>query len=138
MRRPRLRGSKPLAALCALALAAALVSSGCSGGWGAVGRSVADRLLPYPEVSMWAPTPAPDAFADSYDDATGAGRNYVYLVDASDEDGNVRELQLICFGEKFDGEGWLEIEAKGGSGVRYLPVEQGAVPKDAASALDRG
>ena len=42
-------------ALCALALAGALLAAGCSGGWGAAVRSVADRLLPYPETTMWAP-----------------------------------------------------------------------------------
>lgn len=68
---------------------------------------------------MWAPAPEPGSHASSYADATGAGANYVYLVDAADDRGNVRELQLIFFGRESDGEGWLEIEARGGSGVRY-------------------
>lgn len=124
-----------IGALCALALAGILLAAGCSGGWGAAVRSVADRLLPYPETTMWAPEPQPGSFVDSYADATGAGWNRVYLVDAADADGNVRELQLICFGATFDGEGWLEIDAKGGSGVRYGPVGEDDVPGPAASAL---
>lgn len=118
------------AALCALALA------GCSGsGWGAVARSAADRLLPYPETTLWAPAPPPDSFVESYDDATGEGRNYVYLVHAADEDGAVAEVQLIYFGAKSDGEGWLEIEAKGGSGVHYRQANEEAVPGNASAAL---
>lgn len=97
--------------------------------------SAADRLLPYPEETLWAPSPPPDSFVDSYDDATGAGRNYVYLVEAADEDGVAREVQLICFGAKSDGEGWLEIEAKGGSGVHYRQANEEAVPGDASAAL---
>lgn len=62
---------------------------------------------------MWAPAPEPGSHASSHADATGAGANYVYLVDAADDRGNVRELQLIFFGRESDGEGWLEIEARG-------------------------
>ena len=129
----RRKASVALSALCVLFLAFSL--AGCSGGWGAVARSAVDRLLPYPEATLWAPSPPPDSFVDSYDDATGAGRNYVYLVEAADEDGAVREVQLICFGAKFDGEGWLEVEAKGGSGVHYRPVGEEGVPREASAAL---
>ena len=112
---------KPLAAVLAL-LSAALVLGGnalLDAGWGSALRSIADRVLPNPEIAMWAPAPEPGSHASSYADATGAGANYVYLVDAADDRGNVRELQLIFFGRESDGEGWLEIEARGGSGVRY-------------------
>ena len=115
---------KPLAAMLVL-LSVALVLGGntlLDAGWGPVLRSVADRVLPNPEVAMWAPAPEPGSHASSYADATGAGANYVYLVDAADAEGNVRELQLIFFGRESDGEGWLEIEARGGSGVRYVSV----------------
>lgn len=54
---------------------------------------------------MWAPALGPGSHASSYADATGAGANYVYLVDAADDRGNVRELQLIFFGRESDGEG---------------------------------
>lgn len=54
---------------------------------------------------MWAPALEPGSHASSYADATGAGTNYVYLVDAADDRGNVRELQLIFFGRESDGEG---------------------------------
>ena len=111
---------KPLAAMLAL-LSAALVLGGnalLDAGWGSALRSIADRMLPNPEIAMWVPAPEPGSHASSYADATGAGANYVYLVDAADDRGNVRELQLIFFGRESDGEGWLEIEARGGSGVR--------------------
>ena len=73
----------------------------------------------------------------SYADATGAGANYVYLVDAADDRGNVRELQLIFFGRESDGEGWLEIEARGGSGARYHACDAAESPSAARRALDR-
>ena len=130
---------KPLAAVLVL-LSAALVLGGntlLDAGWGPVLRSVADRVLPNPEVAMWAPAPEPGSHASSYADATGAGTNYVYLVDAADAEGNVRELQLIFFGRESDGEGWLEIEARGGSGVRYRACNAAQAPAAARRALDR-
>lgn len=111
---------RPLAAVLVL-LSAALVLGGnalLDAGWGSALRSIAERALPNPEIAMWAPAPEPGSHASSYADATGAGANYVYLVDAADDRGNVRELQLIFFGRESDGEGWFEIEARGGSGVR--------------------
>lgn len=51
---------KPLAAVLAL-LSAALVLGGnalLDAGWGSTLRSIADRVLPNPEVTMWAPAPA--------------------------------------------------------------------------------
>ena len=124
---------KPLAAVLAL-LSAALVLGGnalLDAGWGP------DRVLPNPEVAMWAPAPEPGSHASSYADATGAGANYVYLVDAADAEGNVRELQLIFFGRESDGEGWLEIEARGGSGVRYRACDADEAPAAARGALGR-
>lgn len=100
-------------------------------------RSIADRVLPNPAIAMWAPAPAPGSHACSYADATGAGANYVYLVDAANDRGNVRELQLIFFGRESDGEGWLEIEARGGSGVRYRACDAAEAPAAARRALDR-
>lgn len=88
---------KPLAAVLAL-LSAALVLGGnalLDAGWGSAPHSIADRVLPNPEITMWAPAPEPGSHASSYADATGAGANYVYLVDAADDRGNIRELQLI-------------------------------------------
>ncbi len=86
---------------------------------------------------MWAPALEPGSHASSCADATGAGTNYVYLVDAADDRGNVRELQLIFFGRESDGEGWLGIEARGGSGVRYRACEAAEAPAAARRALDR-
>ena len=130
---------KPLAAVLAL-LSAALVLGGnalLDAGWGSALRSIADRVLPNPEIAMWAPAPEPGSHASSYADATGAGANYVYLVDAADDRGNVRELQLIFFGRESNGEGWLEIEARGGSGVRYRACDAAEPPAAARRALDR-
>lgn len=131
---------KPLVAAMLALLAVALVLGGnalLDAGWGPVLRSVTDRVLPNPEVAMWAPTPDPGSHASSYADATGAGANYVYLVEAADAEGNVRELQLIFFGRKSDGEGWLEIEARGGSGVCYRACDADEAPAAARGALDR-
>ena len=130
---------KPLAAVLAL-LSAALVLGGnalLDAGWGSAPRSIADRALPNPEIAMWAPAPEPGSHASSYSDATGAGANYVYLVDAADDRGNVRELQLIFFGRESNGEGWLEIEARGGSGVRYRACDAAEAPAAARRTLDR-
>ena len=130
---------KPLVAMLVL-LSVALVLGGnalLDAGWGPVLRSVADRVLPNPEVAMWAPAPDSGSHASSYADATGAGANYVYLVEAADAEGNVRELQLIFFGRESDGEGWLEIEARGGSGVRYRACDAAGVPAAARGALGR-
>lgn len=80
---------KPLAAMLVL-LSAALVLDGnalLDAGWGSALRSIADRVLPNPEIAMWAPAPEPGSHASSYADATGAGANYVYLVDAADDRG---------------------------------------------------
>lgn len=46
---------RPLAAALAL-LSAALVLG--DAGWGSALRSIADRVLPNPEIAMWAPAPA--------------------------------------------------------------------------------
>ena len=88
---------RPLAAVLAL-LSAALVLGGnalLDAGWGSAPHSIADRVLPNPEIAMWAPAPEPGSHASSYADATGAGANYVYLVDAADDRGNVRELVSV-------------------------------------------
>lgn len=134
----RPRAARHRARLLACALACALATcgglAGC-GGMGAVVRSGLDRIVPGPELTMYARSPDPDSFTDSYGDATGAGCNFVYLIRASDSSGNVRELQIICFGEKADGEGWLRIDAKGGTGVRYRGIEEGDVPEPARRAL---
>lgn len=128
---------KPLAAVLVL-LSAALVLGGnalLDAGWGSALRSIADRVLPNPEIAMWAPEPG--SHVSSFADATGAGANYVYLVDAADDRGNVRELQLIFFGRESNGEGWLEIEARGGSGVRHRACDAAEAPAAARRALDR-
>ena len=58
-------------------------------------------------------------------------------MDAADDRGNVRKLQLIFFERESDGEGWLAIEARGGSGVRYRACDAAEAPAAARRALDR-
>ena len=51
---------KPLAAVLVL-LSAAFVLGGnalLNAGWGSALRSIADRVLPNPEIAMWAPAAA--------------------------------------------------------------------------------
>lgn len=51
---------KPLATVLVL-LSAAFVLGGnalLDAGWGSALRSIADRVLPNPEIAMWAPTAA--------------------------------------------------------------------------------
>lgn len=48
-------------AVALVLLSAALVLGGnalLDAGWGSVLRSIADRVLPNPEIDMWAPAPA--------------------------------------------------------------------------------
>ena len=103
---------------------------------GHINRLIADHQQNLSLIHI-SPAPEPGSHASSYADATGSGANYVYLVDAADDRGNVRELQLIFFGRESDGEGWLEIEARGGSGVRYRACDAAEAPAAARGALDR-
>lgn len=135
---PRVSRPARRRALTICALAATLVCtttlSGC-GAWGYVAQSALDRLTS-PQVTMWAPAPAPDSFVESYGDATGAGTNYVYRVEAATERGDLRTLTVIFFCRKAAGTGWLEIDAQGASGVHYQTVEDAEVPQTALDALD--
>lgn len=51
---------RPLAAMLALLSAALLLGGNAllDAGWGSALRSITDRVLPNPEVTMWAPAPA--------------------------------------------------------------------------------
>ena len=130
----------PRLAVAALLATVTVVAALCAGalarsGWGPALQSVLDRVLPIPSVQMWASAPEPDSFDGSYADATGAGENYVYRVRAAAADGTVRELTLISFGARSSGEGWLRIEARGGSAVHYWPADAAEVPDAAVAAL---
>ena len=113
---------------------ACILLSGCGGGWGVAASSLFDRLF-MPEETVWAATPEPDAFVETYADATGAGTNYVYRVQGATADGSPVEVTLISYGGKASGEGWLQIEAHGGSGVRYRTIDEHDVPLAAREAL---
>lgn len=131
---------KPLAAMLVL-LSEALVLGGnalLDAGWG--GRRCArspTACCPTPRSPCGRPRPSPAATRAPTPTQPGRGASYVYLVDAADDRGNVRELQLIFFGRESDGEGWLEIEARGGSGVRYRACDAAEAPAAARRALDR-
>lgn len=45
------------------------------------------------------------------------------------------EVQLIFFGAPATGAGWLEIDAKGGAGVHYRPIDEANVPDAARRAF---
>ena len=121
-------------ALLLPALFACILLSGCGGGWGVAVSSLFDRVF-MPKETVWAASPEPDAFTESYADATGAGTNYVYRVQGATADGSPVEVTLISYGDKTSGEGWLQIEAHGGSGVRYRTIDELDVPLAAYEAL---
>ena len=128
-------------ALSALAVAAALIAclvlSGCNG-LGAVAKSTWNRLLPLPTETLYAATPQPDSYVDAYADAAGTGTNYVYRLTAADADGRTRTLEIIVFGRKASGDGYLKITAKGDAGFRYDQVDETDVPGAALTALRAG
>lgn len=117
-------------AVFAAAVFLALALAGCEG-VGTVSKSVADRVLPTPQNTVYAPCPEPGSYVDSYVDASGTGTNYVYDVAAVTKDGDRLTVSLIFFGREASGEGWLEIEAKGTSGVHYQSVDEAEVPSTA-------
>lgn len=130
-----------LGAALALAVAAVLASAmlqGCDGGWGPALKSGADRLLPTPRYTAWARSPDPDSYSDWYRDASGSYANYVYDVEAATREGERVTVTIILFGRKASGEGWIEIDAKGTSGVHYESVGEDEVPQPARDVLDSG
>ena len=128
------------------ALAAALIVFGlialpltltsCDAGTMAAGKSVIDRVLPGDWCTMWAATPLPDAYAGSYDDASGQGKNYVYEVNAVDDLGRSKTVTIISFGGKASGAGYLQIDVKGSSGVHYHAVDASDVPAAAFAVIE--
>lgn len=139
MERMRKSGHAFLALATAIALAATVLAgyAGCAGA-GPVGKSVADRLLPTPQRTVWARCPDPGTHSDSYQDASGSGTNYVYDVEAAAEDGTRLTVTIILFGREASGEGWIEIDARGTSGVYYQSVAADEVPQGARDALGDG
>lgn len=121
-------------ALLLPALFACILLSGCGGGWGVAVSSLFDRVF-MPQETVWAASPEPDTFTESYADATGTGTNYVYRVQGATADGSPVEVTLISYGGKTSGEGWLHIEAHGGFGVRYRTIDELDVPLAAYEAL---
>ena len=97
-----------------------------------------DRVNPLvTQVTAYASAPAPDAYFDSYADATGSGGNYVYEVRAFDKTGAEHKASLISFGGKLDGETdhCLKLLIKGSYVQRWKWVDADTVPAAAAAAL---
>ena len=71
---------RPLAAMLALLSAALLLGGNAllDAGWGSALRSIADRVLPNPEIAMWAPALGPGSHASFYADATGVSVNLIF------------------------------------------------------------
>lgn len=135
------RFPKALSIAIAVAVAAVLIvasSKGCSGGsW--MLQNVADRfLLPAPQHTVWATSPPPGSHVDSYADASGSYTNYVYEVEAADANGTLFTVTIIYFGREASGEGWLEIDARGATGVHYHGVDESEVPQAARDVLGAG
>lgn len=96
-------------------------------------RTTIDRFCPLvPQEVVWAPTPAADAWAESYEDATGSGTNYVYELVARTEDGAEHVSYLTVFGDKLDvDEPYLRVTTKGCYAQLYKPVGEAEVPQPA-------
>lgn len=135
------RTGKRIGAALALAVVAVLASAmlqGCDGGWGPALKSGADRLLPTPRYTAWARSPGPDSYSESYPDASGSYTNYVYDVEAATGEGERVTVTIVLFGRKASGDGWVEIDVKGTSGVHYDSVGEDEVPQPARDALAGG
>lgn len=91
-------------ALLLPALFACILLSGCGGGWGVAVSSLFDRVF-MPQETVWAASPEPDSFTESYADATGTGTNYVYRVQGATADGSPAEVTLVWYGSKAPGDG---------------------------------
>lgn len=99
-------------------------------------RMMIDRFSPLSQTrTVWAAAPDPDGFASSYEDATGAYDNYLYLMEAVDERGEPCEVGLISFNGKLEEGGYLVIDARGFYAERYARVELDELPDAVAAAL---
>lgn len=59
-------------------------------------------------------------------------------MEAAAEDGTRLTVTVIFFAREASGQGWLEIDAKGSSGVHYDGVDESEVPQTARDALGAG
>lgn len=97
-----------------------------------------DRVNPLvAQATAYANAPAPDAYFDSYADASGSGENYVYEIRACDENGVEHKVNLISFGGKLDDEPdvRLKLLIKGSYVQRWKWVDADTLPAAAAQAL---
>lgn len=137
-----MKASKDCAAVLIAAIAIAAAATIGISGAGGIGfwfiQGTFDRVNPLvARATAYANAPAPDAYFDSYEDASGSGKNYVYEVHAYDKNGVEHAANLISFGGKLDGEkGYrLKLVIKGRYVRRWEWVSADAVPTAAAQAL---
>ena len=134
-----LKGCAAIAAVGIIAAATIMTGFGGSGEldpWFVQGTF--DRVNPLvTQLVAYAQPPAPDAWFDSYEDASGGGENYVYEVCAYDENGAEHKANLTSFGGELDGgkDAYLKLSVKGSYIRRWEYVAADAVPAAAARAL---
>ncbi len=129
------RRTGAILALVVVIVLAQVALRGCNGADAMLVKGTLDRVLPTPQQTVWAPCPDPSAHTSSYRDASGSYTNYIYEVEAATEDGTRLTVTIILFGREASGQGWLEINAKGATGVHYDSVEASEVPQAARDAL---
>lgn len=130
---------KPLAAVLAL-LSVALVLGGnalLDAGWGSALRSIADRMLPNPEITMWRPRPSPAATRAPTPTPPRRGRTTSTWWTRRTTGAMSESSSSSSSDGSRTARGWLEIEARGGSGVRYRACDAAEAPAAARGALDR-
>ncbi len=96
-------------------------------------RATIDRFNPLLAAEVtYVPTPAPDAWVETYEDATGSGSNYVYELDAREADGTPHMSYLVVFGGTLKAdEPYLRVTAKGCNAQLYNPIPADEVPQAA-------
>lgn len=100
-------------------------------------RMLIDRFNPLaPARTVYVAVPDAEDYAGSYEDATGAYDNYIYVVEGATEAGEPCELGLISFNGPLKAEGYLKVAAKGFAAERYAPVDAGDVPAPALEAME--
>ncbi|MDO5042027.1 MAG: hypothetical protein Q4D92_00760 [Slackia sp.] len=80
-------------------------------------KSMLDRMAPWEQPAVcYAQTPDSESYFETYDDATGAYKNYVYEIHAIDADGTERNAVLVSFGTMLDeNEPFIKMDVKGTS-----------------------
>lgn len=101
---------------------------------------LADKYNPLSqERTVYARLPDAEGYVESWDDASGLYRDYLYLVDASDSQGTRVQVRVIAFGSRLGDDGpdgaWIEIRARGSASLGYGYVSEAEVPEAARRVL---